>query len=611
MREASVGNFTRMAGSASLLAGSLATTGTSVGARATQLLTMVGVLKVTQDAELAEAATQAAASAASVEAYAQRAAGAIAAADTELALAEASVRVATTAEAEAAAQVELAAAYEAVLAAATGATVAEDALAVAQGRAAETAAASAAATTIGFGPMAGVLAAVAVGALLVASSFRDANSEVDKAVGKLQKHAREADIDAQAQKAFAQTLDGVEAAIRAVNEALDKLENKTRTTAEQELKAAAAALALANSHRIAAVAALAHAKAEESLAFAMNTGSAGGVMLQGQAAEDRIAAAQKFLDTSTAAITAAGTALERAQSFVSVERGSADAADKIKHKYDGLIESTRLHYLAQHKVGDELERQVGLLKKQEDAELDALKKPKKPRKESDHGLANSLDDLDAQIRGQIALAAAYQVSDAQAIKAEAQQRAEEEAIRHKGKIALYFENEIALAIATRAAEGAKLIADLRFEADSRAAVNNQVAAGIIPATQAGQALELEAKLRPLTAAAAVAEGQAKANLVDIIRNLTGAYENNNAEIARGEVLAASHSGQDQLDKLRAEAQLIGETNLVRATTIAQLEAEQFLRAHPGASPNEEQAYIATQVKIARLTANNVIAITHP
>jgi hypothetical protein len=57
MREASVGNFTRMAGSASILAGSLATTGQSVGALVKQLLTMVGILKVTQDAELAEAAT--------------------------------------------------------------------------------------------------------------------------------------------------------------------------------------------------------------------------------------------------------------------------------------------------------------------------------------------------------------------------------------------------------------------------------------------------------------------------------------------------------------------------------------------------------------------------
>jgi hypothetical protein len=42
-------------------------------------------------------------------------------------------------------------------------------------------------------------------------------------------------------------------------------------------------------------------------------------------------------------------------------------------------------------------------------------------------------------------------------------------------------------------------------------------------------------------------------------------------------------GNDQLEQLKLEATLIGQTNAVRAVAIAQLQAEQFLKAHPGSS----------------------------
>jgi hypothetical protein len=251
------------------------------------------------------------------------------------------------------------------------------------------------------------------------------------------------------------------------------------------------------------------------------------------------------------------------------------------------------------------QRAIDLRKKQLQDISDSNKppKPKKEKKQSDHGLADALAELDAQIKGQNALAAAYQVSDAAAIKAEAHQKAEEEAIRHKGQVGIFYEKELALAVAKRAAEGAKTIADLRYEADSRAAVNSQVAAGLIPASRASAALELESKLRPLTAAAAVAEGEAKQRLVDIIRALTKANGDNNDQIERAQVLSATSAGKDQLEQLRLEATLIGATNKERAVAIAQLAAEQYLRDHPGASAEEASAYVQTMKDIASGTAD--------
>jgi hypothetical protein len=566
--------------------------GGNVGALVKQLLTMVGVLQVTQDAELAATAATAAGSAAAIKAVADRAAATLAARKTQVALAEAELAGAESADLQAAAQGRLVKALRSAELAAGKATVAQEAFAAANAEAAVAAEASAAATTTSLSTMGTVGVVALLGVALIVGElilkFRDSNAEVEKATDKLKDHAHQAEVDAAAQDAFAHTMDGVEQAIRSVNKALDELEGKAKTTAERELEVASNALKEANGHRIAAQAALTHAKAEATLSFAMNTGSAGGVMLQGQAAEDRIGAAQKELDRSTAAITAAQAAIDKAQSFVSVER-AGDAAGKIKRTYGELIESTRKQYLAQHKVGDELERQVALLKTREQAELDALKpgSTRNPRGSgraagsagvgSDHGLADAQKQLETQIDGQNRLAAAYQASDQAAIKAEALQKAEEAAIRHKGETGIFYAKELALDTAKALADGGKQVNELRNEADARAAVNGQVAAGLIPISQAGQELELEAKLRPLAVRAAMNEGEEKKKLVDTMRDLTKAYTDNNAEIAREADLKQLGSKDEEIAKLRLETELIGASNRERAVRLAQLEAEQFIR----------------------------------
>jgi hypothetical protein len=122
---------------------------------------------------------------------------------------------------------------------------------------------------------------------------------------------------------------------------------------------------------------------------------------------------------------------------------------------------------------------------------------RRSRRRSDHGLADALAELDAQIKGQNALAAAYQVSDAAAIKAEAHQKAEEQAIRHKGEVGMFYEKELALAVAKRAADGAKVIADIRVRR-RRSQSSTISSRGHHPAAH-GQALEEQRKKRQLMA----------------------------------------------------------------------------------------------------------------
>jgi hypothetical protein len=533
-----------------------------LGARgfATELLRMIGILKVTRDAELAEEAANAAAAATAIKSAVNRAKANIAAADTEIELALAAQRQAVTATEASVAAERLAKAHVAQAAAASEAAIAEDALAVAARRSASASAASAAATRVALGPMAGILAGVATATGLVVGSFKVFQDQVRDS-GTLDRYANSLGLTKKEMKELRQEVGGLS------SKEMQDLDARAR-------------------------------------AFEITWGDVfNGVKKTASDALNLSSAWQKFKsDAENAFVDVLNKAVKFAaymKAFWTTDMGPG-FWDRVKQN---AVEAQKEIAGNVKKIRDNI---VGAaedrIKKAADTII-ADRTPKKPKKESDHGLAEALAELDAQIKGQKALAAAYQVSDAAAIRAEALQKAEEEAIRHKGEVGIFYEKELALAIAKRAADGAKTIADLRFEADSRAAVNAQVAAGLIPASQAGKALELESKLRPLTAAAAIAEGEAKKVLVDIIRNLTKAYDDNNAQIERAQVLAATASGKDQLEQLRLEATLIAATNKERAVAIAQLTAEQYLRDHPGASPEDASAYIETQKQVAAGTAD--------
>jgi hypothetical protein len=163
-RELSRGNFTRLPGSLTLLAQGISSQGQGISGFVASLGQTLGLIKTLQSAELAEEAANAAAAAAAVQSAARRAAAAVTAADTELALAEAQLRVTEGTTAEAAAQVRLAEAHAAVSAAAGDAAIAEEALAVAAGRAEQATAAAAATATTSLTPLGAAFVAITAAA---------------------------------------------------------------------------------------------------------------------------------------------------------------------------------------------------------------------------------------------------------------------------------------------------------------------------------------------------------------------------------------------------------------------------------------------------------------
>lgn len=580
-----------------------------IGGLVKSAATWLGIIKVTQNAELAETAAMAAASAASVQAMAQRAAGAIAAADTELALAEAAVRVATTAEAETVAQARVAAAHVKVAAAADDAAIAENALAVAQGRAAEAQAASTAMTVTRIGGAGVALAALAVVAGVAFGAVKQFQDQVGRS-GELDKFAE---------------------GLRLTDEQIKKAGGSVKYLADGTRQISGLTVSFGD---------VMHGVFQE---VAREVGDSTPWDNIKHAASSAFSGILDFWNKTSAAISAGLWTLadiakdvfqyigqKIGQSFYDGVNKAIDALNSLNARLPKALGGGDANLIPHIKVDKAVGDLAGLgaaIRKQADKnyadalaanqaayagiekgalehakrmlqiESDSNKppKPKPEKKVSDHGLAEALAELDAQIRGQNALAAAYQISDAEAIKAEAQQKAEEQAIRHKGEVGVFYEKELALAIAQRTADGAKVIAGLRFEADSRAIVNAQVVAGLTPAAQMNAALELEMKTRELTAAAqaageeadkAAAKGQTaraasflaqQERALDATRNLTKANEDNNRVIASGIALQQISSKSDELDKLQLEINLVGESNRVRAVRLAELEAEQFIR----------------------------------
>lgn len=220
-------------------------------------------------------------------------------------------------------------------------------------------------------------AAVILGPLI--SKLFDTGDSVDDLVGKMREQAKQAEANDKAQEAWKQSLDGAEQAIRDVNKALDELEGKAKSTAQRELEAAERALAVAEAHRAAAAAAIERARAEYELQKSMASSPSQRGELAALGLPEKLGAidsAESQLSRVDSDISKGRAAVERAQSFVTVEKASASATEKINARYDQLIEQARKRALAEHKVGDELTRQVEQLNKQREAALKAAEPSK-------------------------------------------------------------------------------------------------------------------------------------------------------------------------------------------------------------------------------------------
>ncbi|MBY6091079.1 phage tail tip lysozyme [Maritimibacter alkaliphilus] len=123
--------------------------------------------------------------------------------------------------------------------------------------------------------------------------------------------------------------------------------------------------------------------------------------------------------------------------------------------------------------------------------------------------------------------------------------------------------------------------DLRGETEVRARLAAQVAAGTLTAEEANTVLQQELQLRPLIAAAALAEGAEKTRLKAVIQELQSAYVAS-ARVQRQTDAATSvrdylRGQSEKLEMLRLEAALLGESEATRTRLLALAEAEQKIR----------------------------------
>lgn len=203
-------------------------------------------------------------------------------------------------------------------------------------------------------------------------------------------------------------------------------------------------------------------------------------------------------------------------------------------------------------------------------------------------------------RSTLDVAAAWGRGSAAAMIAEAQRQALSEAINSGVDVETRAQLHLRDAIAARAEQGAAAASDMDEQAASQRRINDAVAAGTLSLAQANAQLQLDATLRPLVAAAAIAEGDAKQRLLGIINQLRAAQNRLSVEQARAAAVSTIAGQNDQLEMLRRETSLIGANAEVRAISLARLAAEQQMRRDNIPVQSEEgQKILANTEALAR------------
>lgn len=230
-------------------------------------------------------------------------------------------------------------------------------------------------------------------------------------------------------------------------------------------------------------------------------------------------------------------------------------------------------------------------------------------------LAREAASTEAQIRNLYALGTAYGVSGGAALIAEARTKAESKAIKDRADVEAAVDRQIRLAIAQRVSDADKSIASMRQQEAIQAKVNASVAAGITPASQAADLVRAQIEDLPLLAAIQAAQskqaeaaaekdmGRQKAfkdaadKATAALRDQQKARADLDAQKVMASFSADATSGARRLAELRAELELVGQTDAVRVHQLAIVRATQEAEAK-GLSGVWAAAYIGTQVQIA-------------
>ncbi|APZ98073.1 hypothetical protein BWQ93_05950 [Sphingopyxis sp. QXT-31] len=215
-------------------------------------------------------------------------------------------------------------------------------------------------------------------------------------------------------------------------------------------------------------------------------------------------------------------------------------------------------------------------------------------------LAREAEATEAQIRNLYALAAAYRVSGAEALIAEARVKAESEAIKKRGDVEAMVNRQIRLAIAQRIKDAAESTAAMREQATIQSEVNARVAAGNLTSERAAEIVRERIADLPLLAAAQAAQQRGLAAEASAAMKALADQQAIREDMRKAEEEARFNAsiadGADRLAMLREELRLVGATNEERVRALALLKATQ--EAETYADPVKREAYIAQQMAIA-------------
>ncbi|MNS54242.1 hypothetical protein D3C72_870250 [compost metagenome] len=192
------------------------------------------------------------------------------------------------------------------------------------------------------------------------------------------------------------------------------------------------------------------------------------------------------------------------------------------------------------------------------------------------------------------------MSDAAALKAAAAVDATGRAIKRQGDVEAFVAAQLQLNASKTAADAAKTIADLRVSTEIRERMNAAISSGLMTADQANEQLQLEAELRPIIAAAAVAEGQAKRDLEAYIRALTDARKADNAAAREAQIIEANRKDRDQLGQMGAELGLVGASDMERAIVMARMQRTQELGGDAGSAAGQAAIKLAEDMAAAQV-----------
>lgn len=217
-------------------------------------------------------------------------------------------------------------------------------------------------------------------------------------------------------------------------------------------------------------------------------------------------------------------------------------------------------------------------------------------------LARQAASMEVSAAAALDVADAYLKSSAAGVVAEARRKASTDATRKGIDVDAQMRRQLNLSISDSVANTAKTIAGLRDETVARKAANDNVVAGTMTVEQMNQALSDETALRPLLAAATIAQGQGMTAAYDsIMRAVTayrGALADAHAEEARSGAGEAISASRRNVAELRASILGMSGTPLEQSIAAARRAAEQEAdtKRYVG---DDRKAFVDTKVDEAR------------